>query len=81
MFKLHCCLSFCLNSKCRIKVGSLEMIRIYALNREANISTRDCILKKREGMFLCQSGQEIADVQNLKYLNKSDLLVMIWKMF
>lgn len=57
------------------------MIRIYALNQEANISTRDCILKKWEGMFLCQSGQEIADVQNPKYLNKSDLLVMIWKMF
>lgn len=57
------------------------MIRIHALNWEANFLTRDCILKKREGMFLCQSGQEIADFQNLEYQNKSDLLVMIWKMF
>lgn len=57
------------------------MIRIHALNWKANFLTRDCILKKQEGMFLCQSGQEIADFQNLEYLNKSDLLVMIWKMF
>lgn len=49
------------------------MIRIHALNQEANISTRDCILKKLEGMFLCQSRQEIAYFQNLKYLNKTDL--------
>lgn len=49
------------------------MIRIHALNQEANISTRDCILKKLEGMFLCQSRQEIAYFQNLKYPNKTDL--------
>lgn len=49
------------------------MIRIHALNQEANFSTRDCILKKLEGMFLCQSRQEIAYFQNLKYLNRTDL--------
>lgn len=49
------------------------MIRIHSLNQEANISTRDCILKKLEGMFWCQSGQEIAYFQSLKYLNKTDI--------
>lgn len=52
------------------------MIRIHALNQEANISTRDCILKKLEGMFLCQSRQEIAYFQNLKYPNKTDLFFL-----
>lgn len=70
-----------MNAKCRINVESLEMIRIHALNQEANISTRDYIPKRKEGMFLGKTRQEIADFQNLKHLNKSDLFVMIWKMF
>lgn len=57
------------------------MIRIHALNQEANISTRDYIPKRKEGMFLGKTREEIADFQNLKHLNKSDLFVMIWKMF
>lgn len=56
-----------------MEVESLGMIRIHALNQEANFSTRDCILKKLKGMFLCQSWQEIAYFQNLQYLNKTDL--------